>query len=123
MYYGTYLIDSNPSKYNPAIIIQSFFSMLSGSKGLALALPYLRDLAEARFAASKVFAIIDRESKIDVFKSEGKKLKEVKGAIEFKDVVFSYPQRAEAVILKGLNISIRPGKTVALVGSRYYSLL
>jgi ATP-binding cassette subfamily B (MDR/TAP) protein 1 len=36
--------------------------------------------------------------------------------VEFRDVQFNYPSRPEVPILRGLNISIPSGKTVALVG-------
>jgi ATP-binding cassette, subfamily B, bacterial len=39
----------------------------------------------------------------------------VEGAIEFRDVVFSYPEKNDAV-LKGLSFSVQPGEAVALVG-------
>lgn len=35
----------------------------------------------------------------------------------FTDVKFHYPTRPDAKILNGLNISIKQGQTVALVGS------
>ena len=35
----------------------------------------------------------------------------------FKNVVFSYPTRPDVTVLKGLNATISPGQTVALVGS------
>lgn len=39
------------------------------------------------------------------------------GDIEFENVHFSYPQRKEAKILKGLYMKIPAGKTVALCGA------
>ena len=36
--------------------------------------------------------------------------------ISFDNVFFSYPQRADAMILRGVTLSIPPGKTVALCG-------
>ena len=41
----------------------------------------------------------------------------VAGNIEFRDVNFNYPARAEIQILKGLSMKIHSGSTVALVGS------
>ena len=38
------------------------------------------------------------------------------GMIEFKDVAFSYPARPDFSILKGVNFSIAPHETVAIVG-------
>ena len=38
-------------------------------------------------------------------------------SLEFKDVRFNYPSRAEVKILQGLSMKVMPGQTVALVGS------
>ncbi|MEM6670560.1 MAG: ABC transporter transmembrane domain-containing protein [Pseudomonadota bacterium] len=39
-----------------------------------------------------------------------------RGEIVFEDVVFSYPSRPEQAALNGLNVTIKPGETVAIVG-------
>ncbi|NQX92632.1 MAG: ATP-binding cassette domain-containing protein, partial [Flavobacteriales bacterium] len=41
----------------------------------------------------------------------------LKGDIEFKDVQFSYPSRAEVQVLKGISFHVLSGQQVALVGS------
>ena len=41
---------------------------------------------------------------------------QVVGKIEFKDVWFRYPTRKEEFVLRGMNIIINPGESVALVG-------
>jgi len=38
------------------------------------------------------------------------------GKIEFKDVWFRYPRRKEDFVLRGLNLTINPNESVALVG-------
>ena len=38
------------------------------------------------------------------------------GEIDVKEVHFHYPSRAEVQVLQGLNISVKPGQTLALVG-------
>jgi len=53
---------------------------------------------------------------IDAFSDEGLKPTNIKGNISFKDVVFTYPTRPDNRVLKGLNLEIEAGKTVALVG-------
>lgn len=40
-----------------------------------------------------------------------------KGAIEFSDVSFVYPNRPKITVLNGVNFSIKPGSHVAIVGS------
>jgi ATP-binding cassette subfamily B protein len=39
-----------------------------------------------------------------------------RGAVQFKDVVFSYPARPGVSALDGISFSVEPGETVALVG-------
>jgi ATP-binding cassette subfamily B (MDR/TAP) protein 1 len=56
------------------------------------------------------------EYKIDSSSTEGLKPKNIEGAIQFKDVHFSYPTRPESAIFKGLNLDIKAGTTVAIVG-------
>lgn len=40
----------------------------------------------------------------------------IKGKIEFRDVWFRYPTRKEEFVLRGMNLIINPGESVALVG-------
>ena len=38
------------------------------------------------------------------------------GKVEFRNVWFRYPTRKEGFVLRGLNLTINPGESVALVG-------
>ncbi|MGD8767264.1 MAG: ABC transporter ATP-binding protein, partial [Methyloceanibacter sp.] len=70
-------------------------------------------LQEGVAAATRVFGIIDRPSKL-VEAKDAKPLELTDGQIEFRDVSFAYdPQN---VVLKGVTLTVSPGKTVALVG-------
>ncbi len=40
----------------------------------------------------------------------------MKGKIEFKDIWFRYPERPTQWILKGFNLTIEAGQSIALVG-------
>ncbi|KAF3902351.1 hypothetical protein AA313_de0207285 [Arthrobotrys entomopaga] len=40
----------------------------------------------------------------------------LKGSIEFKHVTFSYPTRPDAMVIRDISLSIRPGEFVAIVG-------
>lgn len=44
------------------------------------------------------------------------KPEDVKGKIEFRDVWFRYPTRKEEFVLRGMNLTIEAGESVALVG-------
>ena len=41
----------------------------------------------------------------------------LRGEIEIQNVFFNYPSRQEASVLRGLSTSVKPGQTLALVGS------
>jgi ATP-binding cassette subfamily B protein/subfamily B ATP-binding cassette protein MsbA len=64
-------------------------------------------------SAQRVFAVLDQDGEEELHK--GQHLEKLHGAIEFKDIAFSYqPQRP---IVQGLCISIKPHQTVAFVGA------
>ena len=63
-------------------------------------------------SAERVFGIIDLEPNIKD-KSTAKKLEEFKSELSFKNVSFAY---GEEKVLKNININIRKGETIALVG-------
>ncbi|MBR1477908.1 MAG: ABC transporter ATP-binding protein [Lachnospiraceae bacterium] len=52
----------------------------------------------------------------DVEHNEGKKeISDVRGEFEFKNVTFNYPEK-DSRVLRGLNLHVNPGETLALVG-------
>lgn len=56
------------------------------------------------------------DAKIDIFDEPGAvELKDVTGDITFKDVSFEYPDDHNQVF-ENLNLTIRPGEKVAIVG-------
>ncbi|XP_071946246.1 ATP-dependent translocase ABCB1-like [Antedon mediterranea] len=113
--------------YGPRMIIDGkitggdvlvvFFSVLIGSFAIGTIAPNVSNVATAMGAASVLYNIIDNEPEIDTYSEEGKKPKTVDGNIEFRNVKFSYPTRSEVEVLKGLNLNIKSGQMVALVGA------
>lgn len=79
--------------------------------------PELQAVGAALAAASKLFATIDRTPPIDSSDEGGMKPDKVVGRITFDNVVFNYPSRPDVPILKGLNLDISPGSSIALVGA------
>ncbi|XP_015059914.1 ABC transporter B family member 11-like [Solanum pennellii] len=113
-YAGARLIESG--KVTFAEVFRVFYGLsltataISQSGGLA------PDSSKAKTGASSIFALLDRQSKIDSNNNSGMILDNVKGNIEFQHVSFNYPSRPEAQVLKDLCLAIRSGETVALVG-------
>jgi len=111
VYYATVKAQSD------ATTVGSFVSFLAAMLMLTAPLKRLTGVAEhlqrGLAAAESVFALIDEEPE----KDEGKvELERARGDIRFERVTFRYP-RAEQPALLGVILAIRPGETVALVGS------
>ncbi|KAL8165277.1 UNVERIFIED_CONTAM: Multidrug resistance protein 1 [Gekko kuhli] len=116
-WYGTKLVADESKTYNIGTVLIVFFSVLIGVFSIGQASPNLESLANARGAAYEVYKIINKPRAIDSSSKEGFKPDKLQGKIEFKNVHFSYPSRPDTQILKGLNLKIQPGKTIAFVGS------
>ncbi|KAH0783954.1 hypothetical protein KY290_003552 [Solanum tuberosum] len=80
-----------------------------------MALPEVKYFTEASVAASRIFDRIDRVPEIDGEDTRGLVLEDIRGEVEFRNVMFTYPSRPDTVVLKDLNLKIEAGKTVALV--------
>uniref|UniRef100_A0AC11D3K2 Uncharacterized protein n=1 Tax=Ovis aries TaxID=9940 RepID=A0AC11D3K2_SHEEP len=94
-----------------------FFSVLIGAFSIGQASPNIEAFANARGAAYEVFKIIDNKPSINSYSNAGHKPDNIKGNLEFRNVHFHYPSRNEVKILKGLNLKVGSGQTVALVGN------
>ena len=94
--------------------------------------------AKARLSANRIFALLNRLPATSVyFSEEGAKpvcslidvssasipslhshtIHSQNGAITVENVTFQYPSRSKVQVLNGLNVSLNPGQTLALVGS------
>ncbi|CAO2617608.1 ATP-dependent translocase ABCB1 [Lemmus lemmus] len=114
-WYGTSLVISK--EYSIGQVLTVFFSVLIGAFSIGQASPNIEAFANARGAAYEVFNIIDNKPNIDSFSTNGHKPDNIKGNLEFRNIHFSYPSRKEVQILKGLNLKVQSGQTVALVGN------
>ncbi|KAI7815643.1 ABC subfamily B member 5, partial [Rhyzopertha dominica] len=94
-----------------------FFSVMTGSMNFGIASPYIETFGLAQAAAAKIYSIIDNIPVINKSKGVGDRPEKIEGNIVFQDVHFHYPSRATVQILNGLNLTIKAGETVALVGS------
>jgi ATP-binding cassette subfamily B (MDR/TAP) protein 1 len=80
------------------------------------------DIMKAKAAAASVFAILDRNSKIDSTDDSGTAIENFKGDIEFQHVSFIYPTRPDVQIFRDLCLKIRSGKvTLCQFPSMFFS--
>jgi ATP-binding cassette subfamily B (MDR/TAP) protein 1 len=63
-----------------------------------------------------MFETIKRRPEIDAYDTTGRKLDDIRGDIELREVCFSYPTRPNELIFNAFSISISSGTTAALVG-------
>ena len=90
-------------------------SFSGGSIGFAAS--YFPEYNKAKLSAGIIFKMLSEKPSFDSFAENGKKTP-VKGNVAFKSIHFRYPQRPEVEILKGLNIAVNPGETLALVRTK-----
>ncbi|XP_072268653.1 ATP-binding cassette sub-family B member 5-like [Pyxicephalus adspersus] len=114
-WYGAKLVLGD-NDYTIGKVMLVFFSVVFSSYCIGQAASHLEAFSVARGAAYNIFKIIDQPSKINSFSREGYEPDYIKGNVEFRDVDFSYPSRMAVQVLKGLNLTVKSGQTVALVG-------
>ncbi|MDG4721831.1 MULTISPECIES: ABC transporter transmembrane domain-containing protein [Thalassospira] len=74
------------------------------------------DLQRAAGAAERLVALLETKPKIAAPENPVAMPVPHQGHVSFEDVTFHYPARPDRSALEGLNLSVRPGETVALVG-------
>ena len=75
----------------------------------------MTNLQTASASASRIFEFLETEELSN--ESEKKEsLKNVKGAVSFDHVHFSYPETPDKVIIKDFSTKVKPGQKVAIVG-------
>ncbi|CAL4976715.1 unnamed protein product [Urochloa decumbens] len=114
IWYGAKLILEKG--YTGAKVMNVIFAVLTGSLALGQASPSMKAFAGGQAAAYKMFETINRTPEIDAYSTTGRKLEDIRGDIEFRDVYFSYPTRPDEQIFKGFSLTIPSGTTIALVG-------
>ncbi|KAJ0763300.1 putative ABC-type xenobiotic transporter [Helianthus annuus] len=111
---GSYLVTQKGETGGP-VFVSAICVIMAGLSTMS-ALPNVPFISEAKAATSRMFEMINRVPRIDINKTKGKTIPSVRGDIEFRNVDFSYPSRPDTPILQGLNLRVKAGKTVGLVG-------
>jgi len=94
------------------------FIMYTGILGGAIASfgTLYTQIASAIGATERIQEILDTPSELPIQKSDTVTDLKIKGDVQYQNVVFSYPTRKDLTILKGINIDIKSGQKIALVG-------
>ena len=94
-----------------------FSAIIFGAQSAGTIFSFAPDMGKAKQAAKELKTLYDRVPAIDSWSSDGESLKHIDGTIEFRNVHFRYPTRPEQPVLRGLNLTVKPGQYVALVGA------
>lgn len=71
-------------------------------------------IQNALASAERIFEVIDIKPSV-AEKPDAKELGKISGSVEFEDLTFSY-EKGEAPVLTDINLKIKPGEIIALVG-------
>jgi ATP-binding cassette subfamily B (MDR/TAP) protein 1 len=114
-WYGGTLIGKR--EYDMFQFFLCFMSIIFGAQSAGTIFSFAPDMGKAHHAAQELKTLFDNKPSIDTWSETGETIDNVDGTIEFRDVHFRYPTRPEQPVLRGLNLTIRPGQYVALVGA------
>lgn len=94
------------------VLYNSYFATMIGTISSIMDIaPHVANGGEALLSLGE---ILDCD---DIEENEGKAvIKDVKGEFVFKDVHFAYQDEIERDVLQGLDLTVKPGETIALVG-------
>jgi len=112
--FGGYLVARGEMEFQ--YVFRVFSAIVFAGTALGRASNYAPDYAKARTSAARVFKLLDRVPLIDSYSKHGEKWNNFNGNIEFKDCKFTYPSRPDITVLHGLNVTVKSGQTLALVG-------
>ncbi|KAJ6019752.1 hypothetical protein N7499_003146 [Penicillium canescens] len=93
-----------------------FSEILFGAQSAGTVFSFSPDIGKAKNAAAEFLKRFERRPTIHTRSKEGENLDHCDGTIEFKDVHFRYPTRLEQPVLRGLNLTVKPGQYIALLG-------
>lgn len=114
-WYGSQLLATG--EYSLLQYFICFSAIIFGAQSAGTIFSFAPDMGKAKSAATELKVLFDRKPEIDSWSADGGRIDHVDGTIEFRDVHFRYPTRPEQPVLRGLNLSVKPGQYVALVGA------
>jgi ATP-binding cassette, subfamily B (MDR/TAP), member 1 len=94
-----------------------FNEIIFGAQSAGTVFSFAGDMSKAKNSAAELKKLYDRKPTIDPWSEDGAPLPHAEGTLEFRDVHFRYPTRPDVPVLRGLNLTVKPGQYIALVGA------
>lgn len=114
-WYGSHLLIKG--EYTSGQYFTILTAVVFGSIQASNAFSFVPDISNAKTAAWDSIKLLDMVPEIDVTSDEGEVLSHVSGHLKLENVHFRYPTRPTVRVLRGLDIEVKPGTYVALVGA------
>ena len=114
-WYGGTLIASG--EFDMLQFFICYSAVIFGAQSAGTIFSFAPDMGKAKQATKELKTLFDRKPEIDTWSPDGDRVSNIEGTIEFRDVHFRYPTRPEQPVLRGLNLTVKPGQYVALVGA------
>uniref|UniRef100_A0A3B3Y5I2 Bile salt export pump n=1 Tax=Poecilia mexicana TaxID=48701 RepID=A0A3B3Y5I2_9TELE len=113
--FGGYLVEQEGLHFS--LVFRVISAIVTSGTALGRASSYTPDYAKAKISAARFFQLLDRVPSISVYSNRGEKWDNFQGNLDFIECKFTYPTRPDIQVLNGLNVSVKPGQTLAFVGS------
>ncbi len=113
---GQLLLEENKMEAGDLFTFILFTGVLGGA--IASFGTLYTQVISAVAATERIFEILGTPSEFDISKSKNNEASQLKivGDISFQKIEFAYPTRKDMQVLKGINIDIKAGQKIALVG-------
>lgn len=112
--FGSYLVQYE--NFNFAYVFRVFMCLSNAAAFIGRHTKYAADVQEAREAALRLFAILDREPRITVQHHAGNTLPSLTGEVRLQNVQFRYPARPTTTVLSDVSVTVQPRTRLAIVG-------
>lgn len=112
LWYGATMVQRNELSIGQLVTFIAYTAIIGGAIG-SLG-NFYTEIVTAMGGTERIREILKETSEIHVPSLVSRP--KIHGHIVFDDVSFEYPSRPEMAVLKGIDIDIRPGEKIALVG-------
>jgi ATP-binding cassette subfamily B protein len=114
MWYGATLMQAGLLSHGQLTTFTLYTLFVGG--GVSSFAEVFSQLQRTLGANERVQELLREQPELSAAQDAARPAVRLQGEVQFRDVHFSYPSRADLPVLRGLTLSARPGEKIALVG-------